>query len=109
MMRRLALALVVGIASCAPPQAPDPRYPARREGCDVQIFHNAPYMQTDNLGPVSATCSASVSDEDCLRTLKDQACKLGGDVVWGVPEKARVDQAGKLNFEGRAAHTKGNK
>jgi hypothetical protein len=45
-----------------------------------------------------------VSDADCLRTLKDQVCKLGGDVVWGVTDKP--DTFGDKNvWDGRAAHT----
>jgi len=39
-----------------------------------------------------------------LRELKDQVCKLGGDVVWGVePEPEHVD--GRWKYHGRAAHT----
>src|SRR5579883_665706 len=56
----------------------------RGEGCVVQLFADAPPMKTENLGPVTATCSEDTSDDDCTRTLKDQACAMGGDVVWGV-------------------------
>ncbi len=60
---------------------------------------------SDNIGPVTATCAEDIKDDDCLRTLKDQACKLGGDIVWGVddvPSRA----LGKKKVAGRAAHTK---
>jgi hypothetical protein len=30
---------------------------------------------------VSAVCGDDIADEKCLRELKDQTCKLGGDVV----------------------------
>jgi hypothetical protein len=47
-----------------------------------------------------------VSSVDCLQTLKDQVCKLGGDVVWGVPDKPET--IGDKNvWVARAAHTKG--
>ena len=63
-----------------------------------------PGVMSDNIGPVTATCSTDVSDEDCLRTLKDQVCKLGGDLAWGVsPTPESVN--GKKRFAGRAAHT----
>ena len=42
----------------------------------------------------------------CLRTLKDQVCALGGDVVWGVGERPSA-ATGKVVYEGRAAHTTG--
>ncbi len=60
-------------------------------------------MPTDNVGPVMASCSdATVAD--CMRTLKDSACKLGADVLWGVdPPEVK---AGKMHLHGRAAHTK---
>ncbi len=72
----------------------------------MQIFREAPTIQTDNIGAVSAICGNDVSDDDCLRELKDQACKLGGDVLWGVPP-APTMQAGKKKLSGRAAHTTG--
>jgi hypothetical protein len=82
------------------------KYPSRPDGCDVHVFQSAPPMNTDNIGPVSSHCDdQSFSKDDCLRTLKDQVCKLGGDVVWGVsPEPAHED--GQWKYRGRAAHTK---
>jgi len=85
--------------------AKDARYPARPEGCDVKVFAEAPDAPTDNLGPVRASCGEDISSADCLRTLEDQVCRLGGDVVWGVPaEPAKAD--GKIRWSGRAAHTR---
>lgn len=71
----------------------------------MQIFHDTPTMATDNIGPVSASCDETVSDDDCLRTLKDEACKLGGDLVWGVSPAPKMEY-GKKKLAGRAAHTK---
>ena len=81
------------------------RYPPREPGCAVEIFYGAPTSRTVNIGPVSASCTEDVSDQDCLRTLKDQVCKLGGDVVWGVDEKPKMD-LGRKKWSGRAAHTR---
>jgi uncharacterized protein YbjQ (UPF0145 family) len=62
-------------------------------------------MATDNIGTVRSRCATDVSHEDCLRELKDQACKLGADVVWGVADTPRlVDD--KNEWSGRAAHTR---
>ena len=70
----------------------------------MRVFPDGPKVQSENIGPVSARCDESVSNEDCLRTLLDQVCKAGGDIVWGVPEKPTVAE-GKKAFSARAAHS----
>lgn len=80
------------------------KWAARKEGCEVAISNEAPGVMSDNIGPVRATCSTDVSDQDCLRTLKDEVCRLGGDLVWGVEPTPRMVN-GKKQFSGRAAHT----
>ena len=98
--------LTVLVAACGGSNA-NSKYPSRAAGCDVQVFQTAPTTQTDNIGPVSASCDdqAPTSKDDCLRELKDQVCKLGGDAVWGVdPEPKHED--GKWKYFGRAVHTR---
>lgn len=91
--------------ACSPPEQPS-KYPPQKPGCEVQVFTDLnPTYQTENIGPVSASCDESISDADCMRTLKDQACKLGADTVWGVNEPP-TKAAGKKKFFGRAAHQK---
>jgi hypothetical protein len=103
--RSFALSLaLLGVACGEPAPAAGAKYPAKPPGCDVAIFPDAPAKPTDNIGPVVASCGGDTSKEDCLRTLKDQACKLGGDVIWGVNEPEIKD--GKMRLSGRAAHTK---
>lgn len=82
------------------------KYPSRSAGCDVQVMNQAPTIKTENIGPVSSSCDdqSATSKEDCLRELKDQVCKLGGDVVWGV-EPEPEHEGGKWKYHGRAAHT----
>lgn len=106
LLARLAfLATLACLMACGGGTGVDPRYPLRPEGCDVRIFRDAPTMPTDNLGPVRARCGADVAEADCLRTLQDEACKLGGDVLWGVPEQP--EKSGDKNlWSARAAHTK---
>ncbi len=74
----------------------------------MEVHPDVPPGPTDNIGPVSASCSDITSDADCMRELKDQACKLGADVVWGVSPNP-TQEAGKKKFFGRAAHTKAAK
>jgi len=108
--RRLSAALSLAAAclalpACGGPRPVDPRYPPLPEGCAVQVFEDSPPRQTDNLGPVRARCTTDVGREACLRTLKDAACRLGADVVWGVADAPRV-VGDKNEWSGRAAHTR---
>ena len=90
------------VACASEPKTPS-KYPARQPGCEIQIFPEEPSYQTDNIGAVQASCDESVSDAECLRELKDQACKLGADTVWGVNDRPTME-AGKKKLRGRAAH-----
>jgi hypothetical protein len=103
----LALASLASLAllGCGGAQAPTVGgFPPRPEGCAVTLLHDSPTGITTNIGPVHASCNAEVSDADCLRTLEDQVCKLGGDLVWGVGDKPRA-WGDRNMWEGRAAHT----
>jgi hypothetical protein len=102
--RSLAAVVLFVLAACGSPRPVDARFPPRPEGCPVQIFENTPPMPTENLGTVRSRCATDVSHEDCLRELKDQACRLGGDVVWGVSDAPRV-VGDKNEWDGRAVHT----
>lgn len=79
-------------------------FAAREKGCAIELSAGMPSAPTTNIGSVSAWCAQEDSDEQCQRALKDAACELGADVVWGVG--APVVQDGKKRLSGRAAHTK---
>ena len=101
-MKRL-VACVAAVIACG--GGGSSRFPSRPEGCPVQVFRDTPTAKVENIGPVWATCDDIVSKDACLRTLLDQVCKLGGDVVWGVdPEPVHEDD--KLKLAGRAGHTR---
>jgi hypothetical protein len=80
----------------------------RERGCAVQVFADAPPMPTENIGPVTAFCAETDSREVCSRELEDQACLLGGDVLWQLEGPTPVaSQTGmRQRMRGRAAHTK---
>lgn len=106
---RVVVSLVVVVlglvaVGCGAPEKPG-RYPKRPEGCDVKVFPEEPSMPTDNIGSVDAICGDDISDAACLQTLKDEVCKLGGDVAWGVSDRPSIS-LGKKKLSGRAAHTK---
>jgi hypothetical protein len=103
----VALVIVASASAafgCGAPEK-EGRYPKRPEGCDVKVFPESPTMPTDNIGTVDAICGDDISNDACLQTLKDQVCKLGGDVAWGVSDVPSVS-LGKKKLSGRAAHTK---
>jgi hypothetical protein len=100
-----AVCVALASAACGGGGAGDARYPKRTEGCNVALYHEMPEVPTDNIGPVDAACTEDVPPDDCVRTLKDVVCGLGGDVVWGVGEPERRGD-GKVHYNGRAAHTK---
>lgn len=103
MMRKLVFGLSL-VAACGG-GAPS-KFPARPAGCEVAVIRDGvPPYPTENIGPVSATCAEVVSKEDCLRELQDQVCKLGGDVVWQVPDKPKEENE-KIFWSGRAAKRK---
>ncbi len=95
---------VLTLCACgpAPANGKGPGYPPRAPGCEIKVYGDAPPGHTDNIGPVSAKCSLDISKEDCMRTLKDQACKVGADTLWGVNEQGE-QKDGKMYFYGRAA------
>jgi len=102
---RVAVAAAVSVVACGGGGgATDARYPKRPDGCDVALYRDIPTVPSHNIGTVHAACDESVPPDDCVRTLKDEVCKLGGDLVWGVNEPERRD--GKVQYSGRAAHTK---
>jgi hypothetical protein len=99
-----ATAIVLIHVSCGG-AAVDAKHPPLPAGCPVQIFENVPPMATENIGTARARCAADVSRDDCIRELKDQACKLGANVIWGADFAPRVIDE-KNEWSGRAAHTK---
>ena len=66
------------LAACGGGGAPS-KFPPRAEGCEVKVFKDAPRLQTENIGTVVAVCDESLSDDECVRQLKDEVCKVGGD------------------------------
>src|SRR6187402_2493703 len=97
-----SLACGVAIAFAAACHGSEPsRYPAREPGCEVRVFNeDAPSIPTDNIGAVSASCDDRLDVDDCMRTLKDEACRLGANIVWGVSDQP-VRANGKIKLAGR--------
>jgi hypothetical protein len=80
----------------------------RPVGCPVQVYRTALSMPNENVGPVTALCDPDDSPERCLRVLQDEACKLGGDLLWQIdgPTLENTQNGPMQRMHGRAAHTK---
>jgi hypothetical protein len=105
MKRAVGLALVFFAACGGGGKEVASKYPPQPEGCPVQLVKGTPSVPTDNIGVVTATCGAEAPAEQCLRELQDQACKLGADILWGVPDGPEM-KFDKQFWSARAAHTK---
>jgi hypothetical protein len=69
------------------------------------VTEGTPPFRTENIGSVSAHCAPDISDAACVRQLQDEACKLGGDVLWSVKKlKNPAGSGDDKNFSGRVAH-----
>jgi hypothetical protein len=80
----------------------------RERGCNVQVFTDALPTAIEDIGAVTALCSTDDSKEVCLRELQDQACLLGGNVLWQTegPMPEATSEGNKVRMRGRAAHTR---
>ena len=96
-MRTALLLLGLALVSCGGPKI-DSHYPPRPENCDVKLFH-------DN-GAVGMFYEGDIGREQCLVELKKQTCKLGGDIVYDVPDEPLKPAPDKLRYTGRVAHTR---
>ncbi len=98
--------LLLAATSCGHQSKGDPRYPPQSPGCKVQFFRTKvpDTIAYDHIGRVDVICGDRIPEGDCLRTLMDEACKLGGDILYDLsdPEKPAPD---KVKFLARAAHT----
>lgn len=67
--------------------APGGRYGARQKSCVVRAISRAPVIPYDDLGIVTVDCWTGGNDA-CEQEVLDEACRRGGDVVWGLGEVA---------------------
>jgi hypothetical protein len=94
------------VAACGGTKT-DPRYPPRPEGCAVQVFRGkVAGIAYDDIGHVDSICGNDIGPEGCLAELKNQTCKLGGDIVYDVPDEPNKPSPDKISYTGRVAHTR---
>ena len=104
--------LVLGAAACATAgsgsEVPPGKYPRRGGGCDIAIYHTAvPGVAVwDDLGIAEVTCHVSLPLGQCLRMLKTEGCRMGGDILYNVPRSPLRPQDQVMVWRGQVAHTR---
>lgn len=79
--------LLLGLGSCAGDQIAmlGPRRPARPVGCPVEISPGQPAYPVVDLASIRVGCHET-DRNDCFFALRRQACRAGGDTVYGLSE-----------------------
>ncbi len=83
-------------------------FPARPPTCDLAIRHTAtPGVPTwHDLGIAEVTCHIDVGLPQCVRRFRAEACRMGGDIIYAVPEKPLRPREQAVVYRGRVAHTR---
>jgi len=102
----LAVALALNCATTSNPNAA--KYPPRPGGCKVRLFHTpAPDVKEwDDLGIAHVDCPLDVGTVQCLKKLRIEACRMGGDLLYDVPKKPLRPTEQGMVYAGHVAHTK---
>jgi hypothetical protein len=97
----------IALVSCGGNAKIDSHYPPRPAGCDVKVFHGkVAGIVYDDIGRVDSICGVDMGRESCLTELKNQTCKLGGDLVYDVPDDPEKPSPDKIRYTGHVAHTR---
>ena len=84
------------------------KYPPRPSGCKVHVFHSpAPDVKEwDDLGVAHVDCYLDVGAVQCLKKLRMEACRMGGDLLYDVPKKPLRPTDQGMVYTGHVAHTR---
>lgn len=107
----LSIALPLGITltcATAPPNSNAAKYPPRPNGCKIRVFHTAApeVKEWDDLGVAHVDCYLDVGAVQCLKKLRMEACRMGGDLIYDVPKKPLRPTDQGMVYTGHVAHTK---
>lgn len=114
--RVLALALGAASITCASRGGPaattadsGARYPRRAPGCQLAVYYTpVPGVPAwDDLGVAEAVCHISDPQAECLRVLRAEACRMGGDVIYNVPRRPYRPRDQVVQYRAQVAHTRG--
>jgi hypothetical protein len=86
-----------------------PKYPRRRPGCKLAIHPTAPpalVATWDDLGVAEVACHIDMGKPECLQRLQAEACRMGADIVFDIPENPMRPKEQAIIFRVRVAHTR---
>lgn len=94
--------------ACATTEAPQDKYPRRPSGCEISLFYTAVpgAAAWDDLGIAEIACHVSTPISECLRMLRAEGCRLGGDMIYNIPRSPQRPQDQVMLFRGQVAHTR---
>jgi hypothetical protein len=74
-------------------------------GCDVTVYHSPvpAAKEWDDLGVAQVDCALDVGRVQCLAQLRAEACRMGGDLLYDVPDKPRRPTDQGMTYYGRVA------
>src|SRR5450432_1970228 len=83
-------------------------YPRRASGCELILSYTAvpPVPAWDDLGVAEAICHIDDPVAECLRRLRSEACRMGGDVIYGIPRKPLRPRDKVVVYRAQVAHTR---
>jgi len=116
-MRKLALLLVTLAAApaCAVWKRPPDtgasgearKYPPRPASCKLAVFKTpTPGVAAwDDIGLAEVACHINTGHPECMGRLRAEACRMGGDILYAVPDRPLRPRDEVLLFRGQVAHT----
>lgn len=92
----------------APPNPNAGKYPPRGINCKVMVFHSAApgVKEWDDLGVAHVDCPLDLGAVQCLKKLREEACRMGGDILYDVPKKPMRPTDQGMVYAGHVAHSK---
>jgi hypothetical protein len=105
----LALLLALSMTCATAPANPNAtKYPPHGGNCKIRVLHAATpdVKEWDDIAIARVECPLDVGAVQCLRKLRSEACRMGGDLLYDVPKKPLRPSEQAMIYMGHVAHTK---
>jgi hypothetical protein len=98
----------LALATCSTGGTNRAKYPRRPAGCAIAVVHQStpPVPEWDDLGMVEASCYLEEGPGTCLKRLKAEGCRMGGDIIYDVPKRPARPTERALMYRAHVAHSK---
>jgi hypothetical protein len=100
-------ALAAVTLTCATSQNPNAaKYPPRGRRCHVSVYETSTpgVKDWDDLGVARVECPLDVGRVQCMARLREEACRMGGDLLYDVPRRGARPGEQAMVFMGHVAH-----